>query len=96
MCIRDRPISWAKEISGEFQVELWVEVTLFRGVIAQLAARITSGCGGIETISIEERGASISVLKIMLRVANRVHLANIMRLIRLEPYVNKLRRGANV
>ena len=90
------PISWAKEISGEFQVELWVEVTLFRGVIAQLAARITSGCGGIETISIEERGASISVLKIMLRVANRVHLANIMRLIRLEPYVNKLRRGANV
>ena len=90
------PISWAKEITGEFQVGLWVEVDMFRGVVAQLAARITDGSAGIETISIEERGASVSVLKIMLRVTDRVHLANIMRLIRLEPYVNKLQRGANV
>lgn len=90
------PINWAKDIEGDFQVELWVEVDMFRGVVAQLAARITDGAAGIETISIEERSASISILKIMLRVTDRVHLANIMRLIRLEPYVNKLRRGSNV
>lgn len=89
------PISWAKDVSGEFQVEVWVEVDMFRGVVAQLAARITQGAGGIETISIEERGASISILKIRIRVTDRVHLANIMRLVRLEPYVTKLRRGAN-
>jgi len=90
------PVSWSPEASGEFQVELWVEVNIFRGVIAQLAARITSGSAGIETIGIEERGASINKLKIMLRVTDRVHLANIMRLIRLEPYVIKLQRGSNV
>lgn len=90
------PVSWSAEASGDFQVELWVEVTMFRGVIAQLAARITSGSGGIETISLEERDASISKLKILLRVSDRVHLANIMRLIRLEPYVTKLQRGSNV
>ncbi len=90
------PISWATEISGEFQVELWVEVEMLRGVVAQLAARISSGNVGIDNISIEERGTTISILKLMLRVSDRVHLANVMRRIRLEPYVKKLRRGANV
>ena len=90
------PISWAAEISGEFQVELWVEVEMFRGVVAQLAARVSEDNAGIDNISIEERGAAISVLKLMLRVSDRVHLANIMRHIRQEPYVKKLRRGANV
>ena len=90
------PISWAPDVSGEFQVELWIEVEMFRGVVAQLAARISANNVGIDNISIEERGATISVIKLMLRVNNRVHLANVMRRIRLEPYVKKLRRGDNV
>jgi (p)ppGpp synthase/HD superfamily hydrolase len=90
------PISWAPEVSGEFQVELWIDVEMFRGVVAQLAARISADNVGIDNISIEERGATISVIKLMLRVNNRVHLANVMRRIRLEPYVKKLRRGDNV
>jgi len=90
------PISWAPEVNGEFQVELWIEVEMFRGVVAQLAARISADNIGIDNISIEERGATISVIKLMLRVNNRVHLANVMRRIRLEPYVKKLRRGDNV
>ncbi len=69
---------------------------MFRGVVAQLAARISADNVGIDNISIEERGATISVIKLMLRVNNRVHLANVMRRIRLEPYVKKLRRGDNV
>ena len=90
------PISWSADVTGEFQVELWIEVEMFRGVVAQLAARISSDNAGIDNISIEERGASVSVLKLMLRVSNRVHLAKLMRRIRLEPYVKKTRRGANV
>lgn len=90
------PISWSPHVTGEFQVELWIEVEMFRGVVAQLAARISSDNAGIDNISIEERGAAISVLKLMLRVSDRVHLANLMRRIRLEPYVKTLRRGANV
>lgn len=90
------PISWSPEVKGDFQVELWVEVEMFRGVVAQLAARASVDHAGIDNISIEERGASISILKLMLRVSDRVHLANIMRRIRLEPYVKTLRRGFNV
>jgi len=90
------PITWSAEVTGEFQVELWIEVEMFRGVVAQLAARISSDNAGIDNISIEERGATVSVLKLMLRVSDRVHLANLMRRIRLEPYVKKLRRGSNV
>lgn len=90
------PITWSTDVTGEFQVELWIEVEMFRGVVAQLAARISSDNAGIDNISIEERGAALSVLKLMLRVSDRIHLANLMRRIRLEPYVKKLRRGSNV
>lgn len=90
------PIAWAADVTGEFQVELWIEVEMFRGVVAQLAARISGDNAGIDNISIEERGAAISVIKLMLRVSDRIHLANLMRRIRLEPYVKKLRRGSNV
>ena len=90
------PISWSPEVTGEFQVELWIDVEMFRGVVAQLAARISNDKAGIDNISIEERGAAVSVLKLMLRVSDRIHLANLMRRIRLEPYVKKVRRGSNV
>lgn len=90
------PISWSNVITGEFQVELWIEVEMFRGVVAQLAARISTDNAGIDNISIEERGASVSILKLMLRVTDRVHLARVMKRIRLEPYVKTLRRGSNV
>tara|TARA_B110000483_G_scaffold243672_1_gene335253 strand:- start:3554 stop:5668 length:2115 start_codon:yes stop_codon:yes gene_type:complete len=89
-------VGWAPEVSGEFQVEVWVEVEMFRGIIAELASRITSYDAGIDHIGIEERGSSLSVLKLHLRVEDRKHLANIMRKIRLMPPVKRVRRGSNV
>lgn len=89
-------VGWAPEVSGEFQVEVWVEVEMFRGIIADLASRITSYDAGIDHIGIEERGSSLSVLKLHLRVEDRKHLANIMRKIRLMPPVKRVRRGSNV
>lgn len=90
------PVTWAKDVSGEFQVEVWIEVEMFRGIIAELASRITSYDAGIEHIGIEERGSSLSVLKLHLRVKDRIHLATIMRKIRLMPPVKHVRRGSNV
>ncbi len=89
------PVSWAPEVSGEFQAELWVEVEMFRGIVAELASRINACNAGIDNISIEERGSSLSVLKLHLRVTDRKHLANIMRRIRLIPAVKGVRRGSN-
>ncbi len=90
------PVAWAPEVQGEFQAEIWVEVEMYRGIVAELAARISACNAGIEHISIEERGASLSIIKAMLRVTDRVHLANIMRRIRLMPAVKRVRRGKNV
>lgn len=89
------PVTWAPEVQGEFQVELWVEVEMYRGIVAELAARISTCNAGIDNISLEERGASLSVIKAMLRVTDRVHLANIMRRIRLMNSVKRVRRGKN-
>ncbi len=92
---RRMPVIWAAQVQGEFQAELWVEVEMYRGVVAELAARISSCNAGIDNISLEERGASLSVIKVMLRVTDRVHLANIMRRIRLLNSVKRVRRGKN-
>jgi len=90
------PVAWAPEVSGEFQVEVWIEVEMFRGIIAELASRITSYDAGIDHIGFEERGSSLSVLKLHLRVKDRKHLATIMRKTRLMPPVKRVRRGSNV
>ena len=89
------PITWGEEMSGEFSVELWVEVSMFRGVVAELATQITEKKAGIENISIEERGADLSVIKLILRVTDRVHLADIMKRIRHLGFVQKVQRGKN-
>ena len=89
------PVGWAANVSGEFQAEVWVEVEMFRGIIAELASRINSYNAGIDNISIEERGSTLSVLKLHIRVTDRKHLANIMRRIRLIPAVKHVRRGSN-
>jgi (p)ppGpp synthase/HD superfamily hydrolase len=89
------PIAWSTEPTGDFVVELWVEVNMFRGVIAELATRISEKKAGIENISIEERGANISVIKLSIRVVSRVHLADIMKRIRHLSYVQRVRRGKN-
>ncbi len=89
-------VSWAAEVQGEFQTELWVEVEMFRGIVAELASRISSCNAGIDHISIEERGSALSVLKLYIRVRDRVHLANIIKRIRLIPAVTRVRRGRNV
>ena len=89
------PVVWAPQVTGEFQAEIWVEVEMFRGIVAELASRITSCNAGIDHIGIEERGASLSVLKVHLRVTGRKHLATIIKRIRLIPAVKSIRRGRN-
>lgn len=89
-------VVWASQTQGEFVAELWIEVEMYRGIVAELAARISACNAGIENIGIEERGAALSVLKVLIRVTGRVHLATIIKRIRLIPSVKRVRRGQNV
>ncbi len=89
------PISWAEHVSGEFVVALRVEVASERGVVANIATRVSEQGAGIEKIQVNERDAQNMVIQITLTVSNRVHLANIMRRIRVMHPVLRVSRSKN-
>ncbi len=85
--LRDNPekcieLRWADDVTGEFTIELRVEVENQRGIIAELANRVNSLDVSIDKISTEDRDATFSIVYLRLGVKNRVHLARILRRIR--------------
>jgi len=95
--IRDNPekcvaVTWDPEVEGEFSVELRVELENQRGIIATLATTITGAEANIEKISTVERDARFSIVNLSLNVKNRVHLARVMKRVRLIKPVTKVTR----
>lgn len=88
-------VNWAPTVTGEFLVDIRVEVESERGIIATLATRITEQGGSIEHINVQERDAHNSVIHLCIGVHNRVHLANIMRRIRNMSFVIRIARSKN-
>ncbi len=95
--VRDNPekcvsVRWDPEVEGEFSVELRVELENQRGIIATLATTITSAEANIEKISTVERDARFSIVKLSLNVRSRVHLARVMKRVRLIKPVTRVTR----
>ncbi len=98
--LRDNPekisnVNWAPTVTGEFLADIRVEVQSERGIIASLATRIAELGGNIEQVNVDERDAHNSVIKFCLGVHNRVHLATIMRRLKLLSAVIKISRSKN-
>ncbi|WP_163831239.1 bifunctional GTP diphosphokinase/guanosine-3',5'-bis pyrophosphate 3'-pyrophosphohydrolase [Spartinivicinus ruber] len=75
-------VEWDKNVSGEFSVELKVELEHQRGIVATLATTITSTDANIEKISMEERDAQFSIIHLLINVNDRVHLARTIKKLR--------------
>jgi guanosine-3',5'-bis(diphosphate) 3'-pyrophosphohydrolase len=75
-------LSWAKEVVGEFNVELRIELEHQRGLIALLASNVNAADGNIEKISMDERDGRTSVVRLIVSVHDRVHLARVIRKMR--------------
>ena len=84
--------AWDPGVTGEFSVELRVELENERGIIAVLATTITSTEANIERISTEERDAHFSIVNLLLNVRSRIHLAGVLKQVRLIRAVNKVTR----
>lgn len=89
---RSISLRWHDEVEGEYHVELKIEVEQQRGIIAQLANRVNSLDASLESIKVEERDATTSVIHIFLGVHDRVHLARVIRRIRVIKSVAKVTR----
>jgi len=88
-------VNWAPTVSGEFLVDIKVEVESERGIIASLANRMAEAGAHIERINVDERDAHNSVIELCIGVQNRIHLANIIRRVRNMRSVIKLTRSKN-
>jgi guanosine-3',5'-bis(diphosphate) 3'-pyrophosphohydrolase len=75
-------LNWAKDVAGEFNVELRVELEHQRGLIALLASSVNAADGNIEKISMDERDGRISVVQLVVSVHDRVHLARVIKKLR--------------
>ena len=91
---RERSVAlrWHDQIDGEYRVELRVEVEQQKGIIALLANRVNSLDGSIESIKVEDRDASASVIHIFLSIRDRIHLARVIRRIRVVKSVSRVTR----
>lgn len=88
-------LRWDPTVGGEFTVELRIELEHQRGIIATLANAIASAEGNIEKIATSDRDARFSIVNLTLTVRNRVHLANVMKKVRLIKPVTRVTRMKN-
>ncbi len=85
-------LRWEKEPQREFPVEIRLEVTNQRGVLATVASAISEMSANIENVSLDDRDGRITDLIFVINVKDRKHLAKIMRRVRRVDEVSKIYR----
>ena len=88
-------ISWMKDITDEFAVELQIQLERHRGIIAELASAITHAEANIEHIGVTEQNSHMSVIKAVIHIQGRRHLARVIRRIRNIKAVISIQRIVN-
>lgn len=75
-------IGWDRQVSGDFNVALRVEVENRPGVLAQVAAAIAQADSNIDSVEYLDRDNNIAVIRFGIEVSDRVHLADVIRRVR--------------
>ena len=75
-------VQWEKDLEREFSVAIRVDVENRPGVLAQMAATMSEQGSNIEHVNVQEREPHVTTLHFVFNVADRRHLARIMRSIR--------------
>ena len=85
-------VAWSDSTDRRFSSELRVEVANRMGVLAAIAAAIARTETNIDHVDMQERDTETSVLVFELKVRDRRHLAQIIRVIRRMPEVIRVSR----
>jgi len=86
------PVRWDNTTEKQFLCDIRVFIINRPGVLAKLTSVIASQDSNIQDLSTDDRETGEYVIKITLSVLGRVHLANVMRKIRVLPDVQKVYR----
>ncbi|MBN3723759.1 RelA/SpoT family protein [Burkholderia sp. Ac-20379] len=86
-------VAWAPQPGRLFDVTVKVLVKNTKGIFARVAADITSADANIVHIAMDEDLSHEStILRFVIQVGDRVHLANVMRRVRTNPDVMRIMR----
>jgi GTP pyrophosphokinase len=87
-------VAWDQNINKLFEVSIKLIVANQRGVLAKVATAIADAESNIENVHFSNEGDYTS-LYFTLQVNHRLHLANVMRNLRLIPEVIRISRIKN-
>lgn len=85
-------VEWENTGDKIFVSEVRVEIVNHQGVLAKLTNLIASTGANIQHLSTEEKESNLYIINVELLATNRIHLANIMRKIRVMDDVQKVYR----
>ncbi len=85
-------VEWDARTTRLFQAAINVTVENQRGVLAKVASEIAEAGSNIDSITMEEDRALFTAMHFVLEVANRQHLARVMRALRRLPDVKRISR----
>ncbi|QYJ75678.1 MULTISPECIES: bifunctional GTP diphosphokinase/guanosine-3',5'-bis pyrophosphate 3'-pyrophosphohydrolase [Shewanella] len=87
------PVHWDKVDGVEYQANLRVEIVNHQGALAKITSIIASEGSNIHNLSTEERDGRVYLINLRISVRDRIHLANVMRRIRVLPEVLRTSRN---
>ena len=85
-------VEWDRQVSGDFSVEIRLELHNKLGTLAKVASTISRMSANIENVQITNQDSELSTDIITLGVKDRAHLANVMRELRKLAVVLKISR----
>ncbi|GAA5216292.1 bifunctional GTP diphosphokinase/guanosine-3',5'-bis pyrophosphate 3'-pyrophosphohydrolase [Corallincola platygyrae] len=90
-------VDWDEAKLGDetFLAALRIDIVNHQGALAKLTALIAETDANIHSLSTEEKDGRLYVIHLVLTIRDRVHLANVMRRIRVMPDVLKVSRNRN-
>jgi GTP pyrophosphokinase len=86
-------VMWAEHTTRAFDVSIKVLVRNTKGILARVAADLTSADANVAHVSMEQEGdQEATYMTFLIQVHDRVHLADVMRALRRNPDVIRIAR----
>ncbi|GAA0226328.1 MAG: bifunctional GTP diphosphokinase/guanosine-3',5'-bis(diphosphate) 3'-diphosphatase [Methylophaga sp.] len=85
-------VAWSPDVSRDFPVDIMIHVKNQRGVLATIAAVVSESDSNIDNVVVDERDGGYSDLRLTIEVANRQHLARVIRRLRRLDMVERITR----
>ncbi|KLV07421.1 guanosine-3',5'-bis(diphosphate) 3'-pyrophosphohydrolase [Photobacterium aquae] len=88
-------VEWSEDFEQEFVTNLKVDMQNHQGALADLTNTIAATGSNIQGLATEEKDGRLYTITVRLTTKGRIHLANIMRRIRVMPNVVRVSRQKN-